>query len=591
MRNTYDEDRDEFLLNEGVTAAIQLRTLRSLFRCISEMVNRNITPIVEIDLDLTSLMPINRTIRALREVGTTFGIKRLIDAESLPTLPGYSDEAWRSFVELMDFQSTHKELAWTDHTTGPFALFHEKYWTTSWICTDMPTPGLGAFVHRVNEEGGKVVFISGRWLPEHIEASLLGLKRAGIAEPQLVIGNAWHPSLVSPEKSLSDAQIKVMHQDVIQSQYGVPVAIIDDRITNRKAIMESLQSCNTGVLGIAVCIPGFTYDSATDLEGMKISTFEMFDYVVGDPPDRPYMTQRYRLLGSGRSWHGLYEGLGRNKCPYILPRLCRSPDQTSLIRPFADLLLRHPLGTLVERRMIALCINTIPNDQVEKLTACMSEAKRLAEEDIAAPFPETEEEAENLWLCLVTSWLHSRDLDCVMNALGYGLNATGIHDLDETVAGREIKVAIASKVEAGARYSPWLLNWVRSITDAEPVNVGCLNPSLIVGLWRWRPQSDLQDAMDIHRLSSHHEGDKGERYDPIEAAVNNVLHQREGVFGIRKEPTESWEHMLRDIKQDRGAEALSKSLVGREVVRDAIKIASALEGVGSLTPWGLTNGS
>jgi hypothetical protein len=110
---------------------------------------------------------------------------------------------------------------------------------------------------------------------------------------------------------------------------------------------------------------------------------------------------------------------------------------------------------------------------------------------------------------------------------------------------------------------------------------------LTVGMWRWTPQSDFQDAMDVHRLSSHHEGDGEERYDPIEAAVNNVLHQREGVFGIRKEPIRRWEHMLDDIKLDEEAELLSKSSIGRNVVRDAITVAMHLEEIGSLTPWGL----
>jgi hypothetical protein len=93
--------------------------------------------------------------------------------------------------------------------------------------------------------------------------------------------------------------------------------------------------------------------------------------------------------------------------------------------------------------------------------------------------------------------------------------------------------------------------------------------------------------MDVHRVSSHHEGDCDERYDPIEAAVNNVFHQREGTLGIRKEPIQDLKTMLRSVERDTDAEELAKSSVGRRALRDAIDAATSLEAQGSITPWGL----
>ena len=77
-----------------------------------------------------------------------------------------------------------------------------------------------------------------------------------------------------------------------------------------------------------------------------------------------------------------------------------------------------------------------------------------------------------------------------------------------------------------------------------------------------------------------------ERYDPVEAAVNNVLHQREGLYGIRKEPVVSWIRMAEVAERHTDAEDLARSSAGRQALEDAIEIGKKLERVGALTPWG-----
>src|SRR5262249_53982791 len=143
---------------------------------------------------------------------------------------------------------------------------------------------------------------------------------------------------------------------------------------------------------------------------------------------------------------------------------------------------------------------------------------------------------------LACAWLHSRDMEILMGALGYHLSLAGVHDLREFVPAAEVRRLLLSDIPtdrerlARASYSPCLLAWARTL-GAEPVAVSFLNPALLVDLCTWSSvQTRPQNAMDVHRLSDHHEGDGAERFDPVEAGINNLLHQREGRYGIRKEP-------------------------------------------------------
>ena len=440
-RAQFESALDEPRLSSNVTPATQLRTLRTLLVHVRRAAESSLSPIVEIDLDLTALMPVYRTRQALVVAGRAVGIEMFTKPEVLDILPGYSDEAWMSFVRNLDLETICPNIQWTDSvggpnkdTSGPFAIFHEAYWKEELI-EDTPTPGLGSFVHRVREVGGEVVFVSGRWLQAQVAPTLVCLRRAGIPEPKLVIGNDRHETLVPPERALSDAQAKVLHQQRIRN-FGTPVAIVDDRASNRAAIIEHV---GVGVLGVAISIPGFTHDPATDNEALRISTFETFDTVLGESPFHPYVYERYRRLGAGLPWRGTYEGLGRNDRSYVLPRIYSSAESLGpgLFYPFADLIRSYKSGTLDEGKLLELCTASIPSDELIKLEQCTCDAKHLAEQGLAAPFPEKEK--TQTFAALPNSFMASlpRDVELLMTTLGYRLAATGVHDIDERVAGRK----------------------------------------------------------------------------------------------------------------------------------------------------------
>ncbi len=583
---------DQYWLSAVVTPSIQLRSVRALFRSVQRNARAGNTPVVEIDLDLCALMPLHRTRQALIKTGEDFNISEFLDPARLAILPGYSDEAWLSFIEAVKIEGRYPRLAWkeagkvTRKPGTPFARFHDLYWTTDWLYEDSPTPGLGAFVHRIEELGGIVVFLSGRWLKEQIKPTVVSLRRAGIAAPNLVIGNPWHETLSSASgKVLSDAEIKAYHQQEIRKKYGIPVAIIDDRVKNREAVLAA----NRGsMLSIAIAIPDFTCDPVSANYPVRLSTFETFDTTVGDPPIRSYMLKRYDRAGSGFGWFGLYEGLGRNELPYALPRLePRDLTGVGFEKPYTRILEKHESASIAEDDFLDLCESTIPESEMVKMRTAVSKAEELASQELAAPFPVDSAERQALWLSLVTSWLHSRDIDNLMARLGYRIQATGVHDMEEYVRGVDIVAAITRHQKEGSEYSRWLLRWLSTITSDQLVNVGFLNASLLVSTWRWTPHVILQDAMDVHRVSSHHSGDSHERYDPLEAAVNNLLHQREGMHGIRKEPVQTWRELELRIKTETGAETLAQASVGRTPIRDALVLARRLEADGVLTPWRL----
>lgn len=594
---------DQPILHPCVTPSIQLRTLQTVLDSIRAGRGSGDRPVVEIDLDLCALRPAYRTRRALETVGNEFGIPEFLEPRCIDPLPGYSDEAWLAFLDALDLECRHPRLIWkTDGRASrapgtPFGRFHALYWTVDWMVEDSPTPGLGAFVHLVEREGGRVVFLSGRWLDEHRAPTLRALRRAGIPDPQLVIGNPWHPTLVAdPAEAVSDARIKAWHQQVILRDHGQPVAIVDDRQGNRDAVVRALPGCP---LSIAIAIPGFTCDPATLEAPLRLSTFESFAETTHSGPPHPHLRRRYPDLGHGMPWRGLYEGLGRNDRAYILPRTPLAadppnPNPSPSNAPFADLVAANAPGSLTEESLLDLAESTIPPTDLEAMRQACVEAEDFAARGLAAPFPASPADRRQLWHVLVASWLHSRDIETLMGALGYSVRATGIHDMLEFVDAREVIELIlpphtpASTLVRERRYSEWLRRWAATLDAAERVNVGLLNPALLVDFAQWNPSRKTpQDSMDVHRLSDHHEGDLAERYDPVEASINNLLHQREGACGVRKEPVSPWPAILASLERESAAENLCRASVGRDIVRDAARLAARLEELGRLTPWQL----
>ena len=336
---------DDFRLDSAVSPALQLRTLSCIFRAVREGAAAGMRPLVEVDLDLTVdhavVLDAAGAGACQWQAPTTFELIPEREKETL--LPGYSDEAWLQFVQKAGLEaiSNNSLAGYTECPNrdpgSPFSIFHEAYWTVEWMAEDTPTPGLGGFVARIRETGGEVVFLSGRWLEAHIPPTYKVLERAGVSDPQLVSGNPRIPTLVPAAEALSDAEIKAQHQRKVRA-LGNPVAILDDRIANRDAVMRE----NTAhMLSVAVAIPGFTHDPATDREPFRLSTFEGFDLVLGDPPVRSFMLDRYGAIGVGQPWRGQYEGTGLNKMPYVLPRALRPEALGEATRYFAQMLQQH----------------------------------------------------------------------------------------------------------------------------------------------------------------------------------------------------------------------------------------------------------
>jgi hypothetical protein len=584
------------LLNPIVSPADQSAALRAVLDRVAEVAARCVTPIVEIDLDLTAVCPVERTRRALAEVGRRFEVAELDSPPRVAVLPGYTDEAWDAFVLAERLPQRYPDLSW--HRSAPpptpFSEFHACYWTTEWLRTDDPAPGLGEFVRRVEDRGGVVVFLSGRWQVEQVPPTLAVLRRAGIAKPVLLIGNPRHArNVVSGESPWSDAEVKGRAQEEIRVRYGIPVAVFDDRASNRELVIRHNADCHAalglpGVLGVGVAIPGFTNDPATASAGLRVSTFESGCPDGCDPRREPYLASRYGRLPS-TPYRGLIAGLGRNGRGYVLPR--RGPDPASFGPPsgclphFANL-ANQPPGSLTDEEFMDAAERSLPPAARSALERALTAAQAVAAEGVAHPFPDDPADQKALWRSLVCSWLHSRDLEVVMAAVGYALPAMGVHDMTELVPAADVIAAVVRSLDGGNRYSPWFLRWAGRLDRAGAVNVDFLNPHLTVGTWRWREGVDMpQDAMDAHRVSGHHQGDGAARYDPVEATVNNLLHAREGVYGVQKTPVVGWDELEAAACTSSGAAGLAKSGWGGGLLCDAIPVMRALEEGGYIMPW------
>jgi hypothetical protein len=572
----------------------QVTVLRGVLDSIERFAESNHSkPVVEIDLDLSALMPVHRTRNAIEAVARAFGLPEELHRDPA-LLPGYTDEAWLAFLKAQGIPERYPKLPWIkpngapDRSPGtPFAAFHTAFWTTELLVEDEPTPGLCSFAHRVIEKGGLVVFLSGRWLPEQVKPTVECLHRSGLGMVPLLIGNDRHESLVEPSLAVSDSQLKAQRQVEIRDRYGVPIAIVDDRAANRRAVSKSN---SFELLEIAISIPGFTSDPQNFESPKSIRSFELYTHAISDPPLRPWFAQRHQLYGFGAPWAGLYEGIGANRLPYVCRRVVSKHDEalmrnlSAFDRPYVGI-LNAVRGSISEEDLITLCESTIPTDAICVIDKTIEEAKRLAGERLAHPFPEDPHAQRELRLTTLVSWLHSRDIGCLLAALGFNIPAQGIHDLNEEAPAAEVRRRILS-ASAGV-YSEWLRNLAEQLGEDGAVNVGCLNPSLTVGMYHWSPRADRQDAMDVHRLSSHHEGDCAERYDPIEAAINNLLHRREGKLGIRKERQQTWGELERLVSVPTKGYDIAKTGVASVLYRDVLTLARTLESGGFLTPWQL----
>lgn len=283
-----------------VAAQRQQNTLQQVLDNVRRHAAGGNKPVVEIDLDLTALMPYRRTIAGLMAAADDYGISELqaLVHEQIRWLPGYTAQAWNEWLKLDDVAALvdkYPDLPWQgsdEHKDTPFgepgatvhSSFHRRFWLSGVeMVDDIPTEGLSDFERRVIKAGGSIVFVSGRWRPEMVEASYTALRRAGLQEPiQLLIGNPSHDA--DPGERKSDAEIKKEMQKQINAQYGLPVAYIDDRISNLNAVAALKREGNLVAQDFIIavsCIPG--YSAAATHEDPAVAAISNFFLERKDP--------------------------------------------------------------------------------------------------------------------------------------------------------------------------------------------------------------------------------------------------------------------------------------------------------------------
>lgn len=102
-------------------------------------------PVVEVDLDLCSLMPYRRTLAALAEAGREWGITELkgpLLQEALPLLPGYTAAAWNEWLKVPQVAAivagypglpwaaddAHKDTERSQPGATVHSAFHRRFW-------------------------------------------------------------------------------------------------------------------------------------------------------------------------------------------------------------------------------------------------------------------------------------------------------------------------------------------------------------------------------------------------------------------------------------------------------------------------------
>ncbi|QTL47331.1 ribose-5-phosphate isomerase RpiA [Priestia aryabhattai] len=265
----------EVSISKVITERVQKDSIDEIFKKIDRVVKLGEKPVVELDVDLTTYKPISRTIKALKIAGETYKIPEFLEPQNkFDLLPGYTPEAWTSFLSRNKLPEKYPELRWigdkdgTGSNASVYSAFHIAFWRTEWLAEDILTEGLISFISEIENRGGIPVFISGRWKEEQFEPTKEVLIRGGIKNPILVIGKPSHDG----KGPLSDAENKAMRQQEIREKYGTPIAIIDDRLENRVAVCKA--NSDIDMLSVGISISGFTYDEEITGIPIKLSTFQ-----------------------------------------------------------------------------------------------------------------------------------------------------------------------------------------------------------------------------------------------------------------------------------------------------------------------------
>ncbi len=242
-------------LHPAVSASVQRQTLAAIDDRVRVAALAGLSPVVEVDVDLTSLMPDERTETALLALAHARQIPELFRLAAFPVLPGYTAEAWADFLELTGLGARYPSLR------NLRSLDTEVFWDEATLHTDRVTPGFKSFVARVEALGGVVVLSSHRWQRSAEEATRRAFATCGLSSLALLVG----------EPALSDTENRRRHQVEIRARYGRVVAVIDDEKAHRDA---ALAAAGPGALGIAVALPTYSAARETAQCPLRISTFE-----------------------------------------------------------------------------------------------------------------------------------------------------------------------------------------------------------------------------------------------------------------------------------------------------------------------------
>lgn len=246
----------------AVDAATQNRTLTAIFDRVSAVAATGQTPIVELDLDLTALLPRQRVLTILRDIAREHpAITEFATPERLPFLPGYTEGAIEGFVK-------HSGLAEKYPQLDLYEIIHSglraPYWDQPWE-SDVASPGLDAFIDEVRRRGGEVVFVSNR--PGGLERSIATLEANGIDKPIVLTAGLLG-------RVIGDSAAKKWVQRDVRD-YGVPVAVIDDRSSNRDAVVEANEGHE--VISVAIAAPGFSWTPDAETSALRLSSFRFLD--------------------------------------------------------------------------------------------------------------------------------------------------------------------------------------------------------------------------------------------------------------------------------------------------------------------------
>lgn len=259
--------RSRAAMGKGVTAtvpnpvpqAVQKKTFREIFARLDAVRTQGGRGVVEVDFDLTSLLGYTRVEAALRNVYRAHPeITEFANPKKLSLLPGYTDEAIAAYPAQSGLAKKYPHL-----DLGSLIHQHLRagYWSSAPWETDVLSPGLLKFIDAVRARKGEVVFVSNRPGGEAArQRSLATLTAQGVREPKLPLTPGG-----------GDAQAKQALQPIIAREYGTVVAVIDDRATNRAAILEAAPS---QPMSVAVAAPRFSWTPDAERAPFRISTFE-----------------------------------------------------------------------------------------------------------------------------------------------------------------------------------------------------------------------------------------------------------------------------------------------------------------------------